>query len=108
MISPFKAIIGDDYKTIEQRLLHAIHLRFGLVAETPITWKKRIKRADRIAAFFEATRLAGFGESEAIRFFGNPGKTTIENGLIQPHPPGTAQQAFLRHFHEIEAMRGAK
>ena len=30
MISPFKAVIGDNYKAVEARLLAAIHLRFGL------------------------------------------------------------------------------
>src|ERR1700728_3698418 len=30
MISPFKAVIGDSYKAVEQRVLAAIHLRFGL------------------------------------------------------------------------------
>src|ERR1700738_2282427 len=33
MISPFKAGIGGDYKTVELRLLSAIHRRFGLPAE---------------------------------------------------------------------------
>ena len=30
MISPFKAVLGGDYKAVEQRLLAAIHIRFGL------------------------------------------------------------------------------
>ena len=30
MISPFKAVIGDNYKAVEARLLAAIHIRFGL------------------------------------------------------------------------------
>src|SRR5690606_11304410 len=30
MISPFKAVIGDAYKSVENRLLAAIHMRFGL------------------------------------------------------------------------------
>src|SRR6202051_5251315 len=30
MISPFKAVIGDNYKAVERRPLTAIHLRFGL------------------------------------------------------------------------------
>jgi len=30
MISPFKAVIGGDYKVVEKRLLAAIHIRFGL------------------------------------------------------------------------------
>ena len=33
MISPFKAVLGGDYKVVEQRLLAAIHIRFGLPAE---------------------------------------------------------------------------
>src|ERR687889_27206 len=33
MISPFKAVIGESYKAIEQRLLGAIHIHFGLPAE---------------------------------------------------------------------------
>ena len=35
MISPFKAVIGDSYKAVEQRLLAAIHLRFGLPPKLP-------------------------------------------------------------------------
>jgi len=30
MISPFKAVLGGDYKAVEERLLSAIHVRFGL------------------------------------------------------------------------------
>ena len=30
MISPFKAVLGGDYKVVEKRLLAAIHIRFGL------------------------------------------------------------------------------
>src|SRR6202008_3186829 len=35
MISPFKAVIGDAYKTVERRLLAAIHRRFGLPVKPP-------------------------------------------------------------------------
>ena len=35
MISPFKAVIGDAYKAVEQRLLTAIHRRFGLPPKSP-------------------------------------------------------------------------
>src|SRR6202021_3703029 len=30
MISPFKAVLGGDYKAVEKRLAAAIHIRFGL------------------------------------------------------------------------------
>ena len=33
MISPFKAVLGGDYKAVEKRLLAAIHIRFGLPPE---------------------------------------------------------------------------
>ena len=53
--------------------------------------------ADRSAAFLEATRLAGFGASEARRFFGPPPKVapTIERDYLTPWPAGTAERRFL-------------
>src|SRR5690606_29417610 len=60
LISPFKTAIGLDYKAFELRLLAAIHTRFGLPEVLPSDVQSRIKDADRIAAYFEATRLAGF------------------------------------------------
>jgi 5'-deoxynucleotidase YfbR-like HD superfamily hydrolase len=35
MISPFKAVVGGGYKTVEKRLEAAVHLRFGLPPATP-------------------------------------------------------------------------
>ncbi len=70
MISPFKAVIGDSYKAVEARLLAAIHLRFSLPAILPQELTALIKAADRNAAFFEATKLAGFDIAEARKFFG--------------------------------------
>ena len=70
LITPFKAAVGFDYKDLEERLLRAIHLRFGLPATFPATAQQLIKRADRAAAYLEATQLAGFAEAEAGRFFG--------------------------------------
>src|SRR6202012_752713 len=71
MISPFKAVLGGDYKMVEKRLLAAIHIRFGLPAELAPAVTKRIKDADRGAAYLEATKLAGFSQAEAKRLFGN-------------------------------------
>ncbi len=34
MISPFKAVVGGDYKSVEERLQEAIHLRFSLPVRT--------------------------------------------------------------------------
>ncbi|MFC6489411.1 YfbR-like 5'-deoxynucleotidase [Nitratireductor sp. GCM10026969] len=105
MISPFKATLGDDYKSVEQRLQRAIHLRFALPPETPAKLFKAIKRADRIAAFFEATRLAGFKDGEAARFFGRPRGFPPEALELAPQPARRAQRAFLARFHVLERLR---
>src|SRR5581483_306288 len=54
MISPFKAVLGGDYKLVEKRLLSAIHIRFGLPAELNPSVTVQIKNADRGAAYLEA------------------------------------------------------
>src|ERR1700729_1268914 len=103
MISPFKAVIGDAYKTIERRLLAAIHRRFGLPAESPLELEKLIKTADHQAAFLEATRLAGFDIAEARRFFGRPPlvSVSLERDYLKPWPAETAQTRYLERFAKL-------
>ena len=69
LISPFKAAIGMNYKSLEERLQAAIHLRYGLPAQVSASLKTLFKKADHISAFYEATQLAGFEEAEARRLF---------------------------------------
>ena len=47
MISPFKAVIGDNYKAVEARLLAAIHIRFGLPPALSGRLLALIKAADQ-------------------------------------------------------------
>jgi 5'-deoxynucleotidase YfbR-like HD superfamily hydrolase len=103
MISPFKAVIGDSYKAVEKRLLAAIHLRFGLPAKLPERLTALIKAADRSAAYLEATRLAGFQEDEARRFFGPPPKfsAAIERDYLAPWPAGTAEARFRERLERL-------
>jgi uncharacterized protein len=104
MISPFKAAIGGDYKLIEARLQRAIHIRFGLAAEPPYDLVKRVKAADRAAAYFEATALAGFSIAEARRLFGEPGLPINDFGvLLQPTRPSDVERRFLSRFAELDA-----
>ena len=98
MISPFKAMVGGEYKAIEARLLAAIHIRFGLSAVQSAALVKAIKAADRVAAFFESTRLAGFAESEAAQFFGRPRGIDIATLPIEPWPTAEAERRFLARF----------
>ncbi|MCF3641547.1 HD family hydrolase [Rhizobium sp. TRM95111] len=105
MISPFKAVVGGGYKTVEKRLEAAVHLRFGLPAATPRGLKEKIKKADQTAAFFEATELAGFSRTEASRFFGEPRGITLDMIPIAPMPATEAQRLFAQRFADIEAAR---
>ncbi len=107
MISPFKAVMGGNYKLIEARLEGAIHLRFALPASMPVALKRLIKRADQVAAFFEATRLAGFTEAEAVKYFGRP-RGFDPTGLdLNPRPTEAVQNDFLVRFRVLEEARKA-
>ena len=100
MISPFKTVMGGDYKAVEARLQAAIHLRFSLPARLPEKIKKLAKRADIVSAYFEAVELAGFDEAEAARIFGRPhGFTPLG---LKPWPAAEAQTRFLERFAELE------
>ena len=105
MISPFKSVVGGGYKTVEHRLEAAIHLRFGLPAHPSKELKSLIKKADTIAAFFEATELAGFSTQEARKFFGQPRGITKDMLPLEPMPALKAQAVFLDRFAELEAAR---
>jgi uncharacterized protein len=100
LISPFKAAVGIDYKDFELRLLAAIHIRFGLPPKTPGELESIIKRADLIAAYFEATQLAGFEQKEARSFFGVPPKG-MRTPRLTPLPVADAQALFLERFRKL-------
>jgi 5'-deoxynucleotidase YfbR-like HD superfamily hydrolase len=106
MISPFKAAVGLDYKAFERRLLAAIHLRFGLPAIVPQWVERLIKRADKTAAFLEATQLAGFSITEAHKFFGRPKGLSGEGGTglraLKPLAPNDASAQYLRKFRQLQ------
>lgn len=101
MISPFKAAIGLDYKAFEDRLRRAIHIRFDLPPDLPGTTDKLIKRADRLAAWFEATQLAGFTEAEARKYFPRPRFTGAEHVELKPQSTKAVERAFLARFRQL-------
>ena len=104
MISPFKAALGFDYRSFEERLETAIHLRFGLPARIPAEIRALIKMADRACAFFEATQLAGFSHAESLDFFGRP---PAGYGLvIEPLAPALAQLRYLERYHALAEAAG--
>jgi len=100
LISPFKVAIGIDYKALELKLQSAIHLRFGLPANAPAVLITLFKKADLMAAYFEATQLAGFSGAEAKRFFGIPPKSMPTPRLV-PLSTSAAQAQFLERFRRL-------
>jgi 5'-deoxynucleotidase YfbR-like HD superfamily hydrolase len=102
LISPFKVLLGGEYRAVEARLLAAIHVRFGLPPVLPAKITAAVKVADRIAAYHEAVRLAGFREAEALRFFGRPEGIVGTKLDLTPWPAPVAERRFLKRFTEIE------
>jgi 5'-deoxynucleotidase YfbR-like HD superfamily hydrolase len=103
MISPFKAVLGNSYKSVENRLLAAIHIRFSLPAVLAPEIERQIKAADRGAAYLEATELAGFSEAEAKRLFGrDPGLSeTARADYLTPWSAAKAEKRFLTRFNAL-------
>ena len=104
LISPFKAAVGLDYKAFENRLLAAIHLRFGLPPAVPEPIARLLKRADRASAFLEATGLAGFSQTEAATFFGRVRGVSADPPLLawlDPLPPGAVSERYLKRFVQL-------
>ncbi len=105
MISPFKAALGGDYKMIENRILAAVHLRFGLPSELSVALADEIKHADQIAAYLEATQLAGFGHKEAGELFGRPrgldGEGFKQFLSISPQTATQAEASYLARFEAL-------
>jgi len=102
LISPFKVAIGIDYKALELKLQSAIHIRFGLPAKASTVLTALFKKADLIAAYYEATQLAGFEPPVARRFFGIPPQSLRTPRLV-PLSTTDAQAQFLQRFKRLAA-----
>ncbi|MGZ6009281.1 MAG: YfbR-like 5'-deoxynucleotidase [Rhizomicrobium sp.] len=102
LISPFKVVIGTDYKALELKLQSAIHLLFGLPAKLPAALSTLFKKADLISAYFEATQLAGFEIDIARKLFVVPPKA-VKTPRLVPLATGEAQAQFLDRFRRLTA-----
>lgn len=104
MISPVKAAVGPGYRELDDRLMAAIHLRFGLPAILPVEIKKQIKRADRLSAWLEATQIAGFTKGEADKLFGKPGSILSRQTRLALRPPSEVRAAFIARHENLAAL----
>lgn len=107
LISPFKAVIGLDYKEIELRLLSAIYDRFLIDQPLAEHVAKSIKDADQVAAYFEATCLAGFELEEAEMYFGKPPWLPVHLAAklrgLKPVPATEAEVHFIERFTLLQS-----
>lgn len=103
LITPFKNAVNGDYRTIEEGLMQAIRLRFGM-ARLPKAADILVKRVDRAAAYIEAIRMAGFPENEARVIFdprGQFAKIEPTDIALHPLPPNEAEARFLERFQAL-------
>ena len=103
MISPFKAALGLNYKAFEHRLMAAIHIRFGLPPKASYETEVFIKQADKMAAYLEATQLAGFSIPEAEKFFGRPKGLSGDKQFhaLETWEPNKAAAQYLKVFEAL-------
>ncbi len=101
MITPLKAVVGDVFREVEDRLQCAIHLRFGLPVRLEPGVKALIKKADIIAAATEAVQLSGFSFEEVasvLRFREKP----LTDVHLTPSPSRMAERQFLEGFAYLD------
>ncbi len=104
MISPVKAAVGPGYGALDDRLTAAIHIRFGLPSATPPALKKKIKAADTVSAWMEATQIAGFSVQEADKLFGKPDPAVIDGLKIHLRPPVEVRRDFTARHEQLLAQ----
>lgn len=104
MISPVKAAVGPSYSELDARLTAAIHIRFGLPAALPKTVKAAIKRADKVSAWLEAVKIAGFHETEANKLFGRPSPEILDQISIDLRPPVQVRADYTARHGELMAL----
>jgi 5'-deoxynucleotidase YfbR-like HD superfamily hydrolase len=103
MISPVKAAVGPGYGELDERILGAVHIRFGLPAKTSAILKKQIKQSDKISAWMEAVQIAGFSESEANKLFGRIDQSITDGLRVRLREPRVVREDYVAIFNALLA-----
>ena len=100
LITPFKYALNNSYRDVEDNLMKAIHIRFGLPAELPKSIELKIKRIDKAVAWYEAINIAGYDNKEALVILKKP---ILKNKLeeILPVSSNVIAKKFLKRFSEL-------
>ena len=100
LITPFKYALNNSYRFVEDNLMKAIYLRFGLPALLPRHIESKIKKIDKSLAWFEAVDLAGYKEKEASKIIEKP-ILNSKRRIIVALSANDVQKKFLKRFQEI-------
>ena len=100
LITPFKYALNNSYRDVEENLMKAIYIRFGLPAKIPKPIELKIKRIDKAVAWYEAIAIGGYTENEAKQILKDP-DLSLTNKKIIPLSPNTIAEKFLKKFNQI-------
>ena len=100
LITPFKYALNNSYRFVEDNLMKAIYLRFGLPALLPRHIESKIKKIDKSVAWFEAVDLAGYKEKYASKIIKKPNLNSKPQ-IIVALSANDVQKKFLKRFQEI-------
>ena len=100
LITPFKYALNNSYRYVENNLMKAIYLRFGLPASLPKHIESKIKKIDKALAWFEAIDLAGYKENEATQIIKKPNLNS-KHQIIIALSANDVEKKFLKRFKEI-------
>ena len=101
MISPLKSQLGVRYEELDEKLTMAICIRFNIPTKKIKIIKRRIKIADKKAAWLEARQLAGFSKQEADSVFGKQEVTEGFETSLLPETPFLVRKKFVNRFNEL-------
>ena len=100
LITPFKYALNNSYRYVEDNLMKAIYLRFGLPALLPKNIESKIKKIDKALAWFEAIDLAGYEEKEASEIIKRPNLISKHQNIVALSA-NDVKKRFLQRFQEI-------
>ena len=100
LITPFKYALNNSYQFVEDNLMKAIFLRFGLPAVLPKHIETKIKKIDKALAWFEAVDLANYKEKEASKIIKKP-NFNFKHRIIVAMSAKDVEKKFLKRFQQI-------
>jgi len=100
LITPFKYALNNSYRYVEDNLMKAIFIRFGLPAILPIRIEAKIKKIDKALAWLEAIEVAGYKQNEASQIIKKPNLKTNHKNIVVLSA-NEVKTKFLKRFYEI-------